>query len=48
MPFLPYSWQQKFASLEQYGMIFVLLFVMVGFSLIIPIIHFLFRLIIGV
>jgi Zn-dependent protease len=47
MPFLPYDIQEKYARLEQYGMIFVLLFVMLGFSLIIPIIYFLFRLITG-
>ena len=48
MPFLPHSVQQKFAQLERYGMILVILFIMVGFSIIIPIINFLFRLIVGV
>ncbi|MCK5061066.1 site-2 protease family protein [Candidatus Parcubacteria bacterium] len=48
MPFLPHSVQQKFAQLERYGMILVILFIMVGFSIIIPIINFLFRLIVGI
>ena len=47
MPFLPYNWQVKMASMERYGMIIVILFIMVGFSIIIPIINFLFRLIVG-
>jgi len=48
MPFLPYSWQEKLAGLERYGMMIVLLFILFGFSLIIPIISGLFRLIVGV
>ncbi len=48
MPFLPYNLQVKYAELEKYGMFLVLLFVMFGFTLIIPIINFLFRLIVGV
>lgn len=47
MPFLPYEWQNKFAGIERYGLILVLLFVMIGFSLIVPIILFLFKLIVG-
>lgn len=47
MPFLPYEWQRKYLALEQYGMILVLLFVMLGFQLITPIIYFLFYLIVG-
>lgn len=46
-PFLPYNIQQKFASMERYGLILVLLFIMVGFQFIIPVIDFLFRLIVG-
>jgi Zn-dependent protease len=48
MPFLPHNLQVKYAELEKYGMFLVLLFVMFGFTLIIPIINFLFRLIVGV
>jgi len=48
LPFLPYDWQMKFLQLERYGFILVLLFVFFGFSLIIPIISFLFRLIVGI
>lgn len=47
MPFLPRNWQMKYFELERYGMILVLLFVMLGFSLVIPVINFLFRLIAG-
>lgn len=45
--FLPYSWQEKFYSLEKYGMFLVLLFVMFGFNFIFPIIGFLFKIITG-
>ncbi|MBU4217283.1 site-2 protease family protein [Candidatus Parcubacteria bacterium] len=48
MPFLPYNWQVKYASLERYGMMLVLFFVMFGFQLIIPVIEFLFKLIVGI
>lgn len=48
MPFLPHEAQMKYASLERYGMFLVLMFVFFGFSLIIPLINFLFRLIVGV
>jgi Zn-dependent protease len=47
MPFLPYSWQVKFAELERYGMILVMFFVIFGFQLIVPLIYFLFKLIVG-
>jgi len=47
MPFLPYKWQIKFMELERYGFLLVLMFMMFGFSLITPIIYFLFRLIVG-
>jgi len=47
MPFLPYNWQVKFSSIERYGIFLVLVFVMFGFSIIIPIIYFLFKLIVG-
>lgn len=46
-PFLPHEWQIKFFQLERYGMFLVLIFIMFGFSLIIPIIEFLFRIIVG-
>jgi len=48
MPLLPYSWQIKYANLEKYGMLLVLFFIMFGFQLIIPVIEFLFRMIVGV
>jgi len=47
-PFLPHSWQIKFAEIEKYGMYIVLLFVMFGFFMIVPIINFLFKLIVGI
>ncbi|MDA3839851.1 MAG: site-2 protease family protein [Patescibacteria group bacterium] len=47
MPFLPYHWKIRFLKMEQYGFILVLAFVMVGFQFIIPVISFLFRLIVG-
>ncbi len=46
-PFLPYSWQVRFAHFEQYGMILVLLFVMFGFQLLYPLIGLIFRLFTG-
>lgn len=46
-PFLPYNLQMKLLQLEHYGFILVLLFVFFGFSIIIPVINFLFRLIVG-
>jgi len=47
-PFLPYDWQMKLSQLEHYGFVLVLLFVFFGFSLIVPVINFLFRLIVGI
>ncbi|NCQ16408.1 site-2 protease family protein [Candidatus Falkowbacteria bacterium] len=47
LPFLSYDWQMKFLAGERHGFILVLLFVFFGFSLIIPVINFLFRLIVG-
>lgn len=47
-PFLPENIQKFMLSLERYGMILVIVFVMFGFNLIIPLINFLFRLIVGV
>lgn len=48
LPFLPYNLQMKFLQWEQFGFAFVLLFVFFGFSIIVPIINFLFRLIVGI
>jgi Zn-dependent protease len=45
--FLPYEMQMKFFSLEKYGMIFVIIFITFGFTFIVPIINFLFKLIVG-
>ena len=47
MPFLPYNLQMSFAKMERYGMFLVVLFIMIGFPIIIPIINFLFILIVG-
>ncbi|MDD4900513.1 MAG: site-2 protease family protein [Patescibacteria group bacterium] len=47
LPFLPYDWQRTLSQLEHYGFMFVLLFALFGFSLIVPLINFLFRLIVG-
>ena len=48
LPFLPYDLQMKLLQLEHYGFMLVLLFVFLGFPIIIPVIDFLFRLIVGV
>ncbi len=48
MPFLPYHVQLRYVALERYGMMLVLLFIMVGFPIIVPIINLLFKLIIGI
>lgn len=48
MPFLPHEWQMRYASIERYGMFLVVLFIIFGFSLIIPVLNVLFRLIVGV
>lgn len=45
--FLPYKWQDKFYELEKYGFILVIIFLWFGFGLILPVIDYLFRLIIG-
>ncbi|MCX6796167.1 MAG: site-2 protease family protein [Candidatus Falkowbacteria bacterium] len=47
MPFLPFNWQQRFYELERYGFILVIMFVYLGFNLILPIINGLFYLIVG-
>lgn len=46
-PFLPVNIQRMLFNLERYGMILVMAFIIFGFNLIIPIINFLFRLIVG-
>jgi len=45
--FLPDRWQNRYLSLERHGLILILIFVMFGFSLIAPVINFLFRIIVG-
>lgn len=47
LPFLPHDWQIKYLSLERFGMILVILFILTAFPLIIPIIDFLFGLMVG-
>lgn len=47
MPFLPYSWQLKFAEMERYGMFLVVFFAMFGIPFIYPIIFFLYKVIVG-
>ena len=47
-PFLPAHIQQKFYEMERYGFFVLILFLMFGFSLIIPIINFLYKLIVGI
>jgi Zn-dependent protease len=47
LPLLPFNWQQKFYELEQYGFIIVIVFIYLGFDLILPIIGGLFYLITG-
>lgn len=46
-PFLTPAWQAKYLSLERFGFVFVILFVMLGFDIIMPIIDFLFKVIAG-
>lgn len=46
-PFLSPRWQEKYLNLERFGFIFVILFVMLGFGLIMPIINWLFALLAG-
>ncbi len=45
--FLPPLWQEKFLSLERYGLLLVLIFAFMGYQLIVPIINGLFALITG-
>ena len=47
-PFLPLSWQTTMDKMERYGMILVLVFIMIGFPIVIPVINFLFKLIVGI
>ncbi len=47
LPFLPRRWQLNYLKVEQYGMFLVVIFIVLGFSLIIPIVEFLFNLIVG-
>lgn len=44
---LPSHWAMKLASLERYGLIFVLLFIFIAFQAIVPIIFWLFEVIVG-
>ncbi len=46
-PFLPPTWREKYLSIEHYGMFLVLIFVFFAFPIILPVINFLFSLIIG-
>jgi len=48
MPFLPYHWKIRFLKMEQYGFFLVMAFVIFGFQFIVPVINFLFQLIVGV
>lgn len=43
--FLPEEWRNKYLSLERYGFIFVIIFVMMAGELVFPIVNFLFKLI---
>jgi len=47
MTFLPAEARNSYMKLERYGMILVMFFIIFAFNLIIPIINFLFRLIVG-
>jgi len=40
---LPVKWREKYLSLERYGFIFVILFAWLGFSYLLPVIDFLYR-----
>ena len=48
MSFLPTEARNTYMKLERYGMILVMFFIIFAFNLIIPIINFLFRLIVGI
>ncbi len=45
--FLPYSWQKARVFLEQYGMIFLLLFIFFAFRWILPLVFLIYQLIVG-
>lgn len=45
--FLPRKWQEKFWSLDRYGLLFVILFVMIGGAWLFPAVAFLFKLLTG-
>lgn len=45
--FLPHAWRERFASWERYSFFIIIIFLMFGFSLIIPIVQFLFWVIVG-
>jgi Zn-dependent protease len=47
LPILPYAWQQRFYEFERFGFILVIFFIYLGFDLILPIINWLFFLIVG-
>lgn len=47
-PFLSHNMQEKFYELEKYGLILVFGFVIFGFQFVIPVIEFIFKLIVGV
>jgi Zn-dependent protease len=45
--FLPYNAQMTLLKLERYGMFLVIIFITIGFPLLIPVIEFLYKLIVG-
>ncbi|MGE5426156.1 MAG: site-2 protease family protein [Bacillota bacterium] len=45
-PLLPASWQAKYLSLERFGFIFVILFAWIGFPYLLPLIDFLYRVVV--
>lgn len=46
-PFLAPAWRVKYLSLERFGFILVILFAWLGFSYLLPVLDFLFRVIVG-
>jgi Zn-dependent protease len=46
-PFLSTAWRIKYLSLERYGFVFVILFAWLGFSYILPVINFFFKIMAG-
>jgi Zn-dependent protease len=46
-PLLPYSWQMRMAAMESYGIIIVLVFVMLGFQFIVPVVQIFFKILTG-